>query len=207
MDAAATEVERMSDACRRPIKLMASSFGGQLVSGLLECIPHRVSTCRLIGSVHDIPAAFLNLLGIMANDGVSTGGHGTRIAAYLEGRSGRSADKKEFWDYTNLIMGDADFMRHYWPHKAQYVAWSACARNGPEFDFTTYRNVMTDFLHHHCERRTSYTGPQEIIIELGDQDPLLILENEMRLWASRFPNAEIILRRGSGHFIHLEPYL
>lgn len=207
VDAAVAEVERLFDTHRRPIRLMASSFGGHLASGLLERIPHRISSCHLYGPVSDIPAGFLNLLRIMSVDGVAEGDHGKQIASFLDDGTRRSADKKEIWDYVNLIVGDADFMRYYWPDETLYAAWVACARNGPGFDFTTFRNVMNDFLQHHCDRRYSCAGTRPIIIELGDRDPLLVLESEMRLWSCRFPNAEIIIRRGSGHFIHLEPYL
>jgi pimeloyl-ACP methyl ester carboxylesterase len=206
MDAAVAEVERVFDARRIPITLMANSFGGHLASRLLEIIPHRISACHLFGPVYDIPAAFLNLLGIMANDVTADGDLRTRIAAFLKDRADRSADKTEIWEYFSLISGDADFMRHYWPDEAQYAAWTACARKGPGFDFTTYRNVLNDFLHHHCERRFSFGGSQAIIIELGDRDPLLDLGREMRCWSHRFPTARIVTRRGSGHFIHLEPY-
>jgi pimeloyl-ACP methyl ester carboxylesterase len=207
MEAAVAEVERMFEARRGPIRLMANSFGGHLVSGLLEHIPQKISACHLYGPVYYIPEAFLNLLGIMANDGAADGDLRTRITEFLKVRTHPCADKSEIWDYFNLISLDADFLRYYWPDEAQYTAWITCTRRGPEFDFMTCRNVLNDFLRHHCERRFSFKGTQEIIIELGDRDPLLDLEREMRLWSNRFPTASIVIHRGSGHFIHLEPYL
>ena len=186
---------------------MANSFGGHLVWGLLERIPHKISACQLYGPVYDIPAAFINLLGIMANDGAANGDLRTRITGFLKARTRSVADKSEIWDYFSLISSDADFLRYYWPDEAQYTAWTTCRRKGPEFDFMTYRNVLNDFLHHHCERHFSFEGAQEILIELGDRDPLLDLDHEIRLWSHRFPAARIVIRRGSGHFIHLEPYL
>jgi len=207
MKAAVAEVERMFDTHRGPIRLVANSFGSHLVPGLLERIPHMISACQLYSPVYDIPAAFLNLLGVMANDGTADGDLRTRINEFLKARTRHCADKSEFWDYYGLISSDADFLRYYWPDEALYAAWSSCMRNGPEFDFMTCRNVSNDFLHHHCGHRFSFGGTQEIIIEFGDRDPLLDLEREMRLWSHRFPTARIDIRRGSGHFIHLEPYL
>jgi pimeloyl-ACP methyl ester carboxylesterase len=207
MEVAVAEVERMFDARRGPIKLMANSFGGHLVSELLDRIPQKISACHLYGPVYDIPAAYLNLLGIMANDRTADDDIRTRITEFLEARTRSAADKSEIWNYFNLISSDACFLRYYWPDEAQYAAWITCMRSGPEFDFITFRNVLNDFLNHHYERRFSFDGAQEILIEFGDRDPLLDLEHEMRLWNHRFTTARIVLRRGSGHFIHLEPYL
>jgi len=207
MDATVAEVERMCAARGGPVKLMANSFAGHLVSGLLERIPHRISACHLIGAVHDIPAAFRNLLDIMAKSADGDVDLVMRIASFLRGAATHGADKEHVWDYYELIASDADFMRHYWPSRKQYRAWMACLGSGPMFDFTTFRNVMSDFLLHHYERRFSFAGSQEVVIELGDRDPLLDMARETRLWLRSFPAASMVIRRKAGHFIHLEPYI
>jgi hypothetical protein len=156
MDAAVAEVEKMCEARRGPIKLMANSFAAHLVSGLLERISHRISAYYLFGAVYDIPAGYLNLLGIMANSTVTDGDSRARISAFIGDRTRHTADKDKIWDYYDLIISAADFMRYYWPRKAQYDAWNDCVSNGPDFDFTTFRNVMNDFLLHHYERHFSF---------------------------------------------------
>ena len=201
LDAVIAEVERMSAAHCGPIRLMAHSFAAHLASELLEQIPHRIAACHLIGAVYDIPAAYLNLLGVMANAGTTAEAHRQRIVTFLEGRAGRTADKQEIRDYYRLILADAGFLRHYWPDAARYAA---CAADGPAFDFATFENVMDGFLRRWRDRPVPYTGPLEILIELGDRDPLLDLARERRLWQRRFPGARIIVRRGSAHFIHME---
>ncbi len=207
IDTVEMEVNKMSDELDRPIRLMANSFGAHLVTGLLKRVPQRISSCRILGAVYDIPAAYLNLLGVMANHANPERDQSEQLRAFIRKQGKHPADSNKIWEYLNLIVSDMDFMRHYWPNRRQYLVWSDWVRRGPGFDFTTLQNVLNDFLQNHCGTAFSYTGLQNITVELGDKDPLLDLENEMRLWSRTFPNAEMIIHRGSGHFIHLEPYI
>jgi pimeloyl-ACP methyl ester carboxylesterase len=207
LDAAIAEVDKLAEANGQPVKLTTHSFGGHLASGLLERIPDRIGDCHLFNPIYDIPSGFLNLLKIMGRSDTTEIGLRERIAVFLSEKNRNTGDQNDIWSYVNLIVSDAHFLRHYWPSAAHYAAYATRAQTGPGIDFTTFQNVLRDFLEHHFERCDPFSGPQRIMIEVGGRDPLQVQVKDLRPWVLRFPAAQIIVKPESGHFIHLDSYL
>ncbi len=206
VDAAAAEVERLAAASGGRVDLLAHSFGGHLAAALLERLPERVGDCRLVSVIHDVPTGYLNLLRLMAADAATERGLRDDITAFLAAHPATRGDPARVWEYFGLIVREAAVLRRYWLEPAHYRRYTELAATGPAWDAETFRNVLEDFLADYGQ------APQPVLdkpvrIELGGRDPLLNLDPEIALWRARFPRADITVRPGSGHFIHLEPYL
>ncbi len=207
LEAACVEVARMGKDIGRPVKLMAHSFGGHLVSALLERLPEQIGDCHLVSTGFDIPRGFRNLLDIVAGCGTTEAGLRENVRDLLAATKGKPADRHTLRDTIDLICSDPDVLRCYWPSRGQHTAYGKIAANGPAFDLDTFLNVLNDFVARHAGSSVACSGSRRVVIELGGRDPLLVLEQERRDWLCRFPAAEIVIRPDSGHFIHLEPFL
>lgn len=207
LDAASAEVERLAGAGGRPVNLIAHSFGGHLAAALLARMPDKIGHCHLFSTAYDIASGFRSLLQIMASSPQTEEDLKRQIDRLLLSAAPVVSDWRQLRQQIELIFSDPGVLRHYWSRPAQYSAYVALAASAPPLHVQTFENVLRDFLAKHFGRGHPFTGTQRITIELGGKDPLFDLADARRSWAWHFPTAQIIERPGSGHFIHLEPYL
>ena len=203
VEAATLEVERLATGNGGQVDLLAHSFAGHLASALLERVPDRIGTCRLVSVVHDVPSGYLNLLRRMARDPDTDGELRDAIAGFLAGHAEPLGVPERVWDYFRFITRDPEVLRHYWPMSRQYLRYRELAGAGPAWDVETFEHVLNDFLSDYG-KVPQPVSDRPVQIELGGRDPLLSLEHETALWRARFPHADIHIRPAAGHFIHLE---
>jgi len=207
LDAAVAEAERLAEQAEGTVNLMAHSFGGHLAAGVLAAIPEKIGDCHLFSTGYDVASGFRRLLEIMAADPGTEGHLRNRINGTLQGHRSARPDWAEVWRHIELAFSDPEVLHHYWSRPQQYDAYVTLAACAPPLHLQTFQNVLCSFLGKHFGRSQPIRSDHRILIELGGLDPLFAVADARKGWALQFPTAQFIDRPGSGHFIHLEPYL
>lgn len=201
---AAVKIEEIYQMSNKPVHILAHSFGGHIVSHLLDIIPSKIGNCHLQSTCYDLVSGFFRLLKTMYEDEQISADLKKQIQIFFAHKKTHQAQSSEFWDYLQLIVQDSDFLRYYWPTIDAYEKYMEVARKASGCDMGTFKYVLGDFLNTLRSDIQPYKGKQKIFIELGGRDPLIDIHLEARLWGSRFPHAKICVLPESGHYIHLE---
>jgi len=204
VDAAAVETERLARENGGPIRVLAHSFGGNVLRALLEKSGALISEITLYNCGLDWPGGFLNLLRLLGRDGETMPELRARIDAYA---NRQDADATDLWSTLGLLAEDPAFMRLYWPRREDFSAYAELGAERRPLDFETLRSVLNEFLSSPLSipKRISWKGGAKLFV--GEKDPLGDAETLSRDWRKILPQIEVETVPDSGHFTHLEPAL
>jgi pimeloyl-ACP methyl ester carboxylesterase len=209
VDASKTKVNELYSYTGEPIQLVAHSFGGHIATQILREMPEKIESCDFYSTGYNIPESFYSLLQHLQKDSATEAGLKNQIDIFIKSKNGEAPNKSEIWSYLTLISQDPTFFRFYWPTAELFQKYISFAANTPATDILTFQNVLNDFLDQHFQienlKPVKWSG--KINFHLGDQDPLLLLDSETKIWKTLYPQAEFNILKTSGHFIHLENFL
>lgn len=201
------KINRMYIETKKPVRIMAHSFGGHLITHALKAVGDKVSACEFFATGYDLPGGFFKLLKTLLADSKTEDALKSEIQQFLKsGKTHPSA--ADIWNYIGLIVKDPSFMRLYWPSEELHKRYLKISSTGPQLDALTFQYVLSDFMNSNwteSPETSSWSGP--ITIHLGAKDPLLDVDREANLWKRIYPQSEFRTHFNSGHYVHLEDAL
>jgi pimeloyl-ACP methyl ester carboxylesterase len=201
VDLAEDELLRMTDRRRRPVRLLAHSFGAMLALHLAMRQPEAIDALDLLAPVSHVGRAFARLALRLCEE---RGADRDRLLAARERYLAASSDPAAFGDLTQTILATPNFIDVYWaPASAdERNAFKSLLERGGLFDVATFDAVAGDYLHvPQLQAITRVRGRVRIV--LGRYDPLIDPDAEASIWRGYFPTATTHLLE-VGHFVQLE---
>lgn len=194
----------------RPVHIMAHSFGGHLANQLLNRCPELIESCDMYSTGYDIPAGFFKLLRTIGESTRTNIHLKNEIIDYIKLTQPNSSNHlTNMWSYIGLIAKDPSYFTYYWPNDKLLQNYLNIAAHTDPIDMLSFQNVLSDFLETKFNPTNpaicNWTGPMTIY--LGDNDPLINIDHETKIWNKIFIQAKIKSVNNSSHFIHLEPFL
>jgi pimeloyl-ACP methyl ester carboxylesterase len=196
VEAAEKELGRLFDAQRKPIALLANSFGVHLALGLIERVPDRVRSLDILGGTLDMRMAFVRLA-----ERISEVNRDAELKA-VSVRAEVSGDSESLWALIGKLFAVANLLDFYWSPSAeeQCEAMKALAANGALVHAATFQAALGDFLGRKPAAPPAFSGSVRILI--GRFDPYARAD-DAELWRAVFPQAAVQFVE-AGHFPHLE---
>lgn len=191
------EAERLSDEARKPIALLASSFGALLALEIVERVPECISSITLSGGIYDVRMAFSQLASKIAQETCDTELAQARVTVT------KSQDETALWALIERLFSIPNLLDFYWSPSAvvQREAMNELAGRGALLHLPTFEGVLRNFF---VRQRGSSLRPWrgDTKVLLGRYDPYATPDDKLR-WQEIFPCAEIETLE-AGHFPHLE---
>lgn len=189
--AAVNEASRLAN--KGKIRIVAHSSGGVVATEILKKIPNQIENLTLIGTNVYPEVAFVNLARRL----------GIRNEAY------RAAEKQltseTFWPLIGEIMQVPNFGEAYWSknsasQKSRHTEESA--KHAP-LDLAVFQAILNDWLKNpRKNEQIAYSG--DVSLMLGEDDPLVVIPDEITAWKATFPALRVKILPHCGHFIHFE---
>jgi pimeloyl-ACP methyl ester carboxylesterase len=195
--AAIGEARRLSDEARKPVALLASSFGAQLALEIVGRIPERISSVTVSGGTCDVRMAFTQLANKIAQE------TGDAALAQASVAVSKSPDETALWALIQRLLSTPNLLDFYWSPGAvvQREAMKELAERGALLHLPTFEGVLRDFCRHQGgSSRCPWRGDTKIL--LGRYDPYVAADDALR-WRELFPCGELETVE-AGHFPHLE---
>lgn len=196
--AARKQLEHMARASGGPVRLLASSFGGQLATALARDVPQLVRDITLLGCRFEPVRAITQAGERLLEEENSPE---LRQALY---RVEQLLDVSGVETLLLAIAGHPAFPAIYFSAAATQ-ARDRFLQILPQvrfFDPPTFVAVMREFLTlPPWPRLADYAGPVTLV--LGQADPVLDLDADTQGWQSVFPRLRQQIVE-AGHFVHLE---
>lgn len=200
LDAARTELVRLTDAAGRPVDVIAHSFGGLLARDLLQLAGERIAALTLLAPATD-PYRQLVALGAR----LAAAAQASPELRAISAEAARCRSRAHLQRLVAAVLATADPLRPYWsPHAtAARARHEALAARHFTFDPDTYLRVVWDRIGQTPRPpfdRPHPGGPVRCLF--GRWDPLLDA-GERALWGRWLPHAEHRLVE-AGHFLQFE---
>lgn len=195
--AAVGEARRLSDEVGKPIALLASSFGTQLVFEIVGRIPESISSVTLSGGIYDVRKAFTQLASRVAQE------TGDADLAQAGEAVTKNEDDTALWALIQRLFSAPNLLDFYWSPSAgvQRDAMKELAASGALLHLPTFEGVLRDFYRHqHGSSLRPWRGHTKILS--GRNDPYAAPDDALR-WLEMFPSAQLEIVE-AGHFPHLE---
>jgi pimeloyl-ACP methyl ester carboxylesterase len=184
----------------QPIRVIAHSFSGLLLTETLNRIGDEISSCVFLATGYAFKNVFPNLLKYLSDNPMTPKPLREEFKKFLS--SIKDVDKKVFWDAFQEIVKDPNFMRAYFHKPSVYEVYLSISAGAPLIDHDSFVSVSNGIIDAGPPGPSNYTG--EIAIHLGMADPLLDLKQEESSWRTVFPKAKIYSHMQCGHFPHFE---
>jgi pimeloyl-ACP methyl ester carboxylesterase len=195
VDAAEKELGRLFDARRKPVALLANSFGVHLALALMERVPEKIGPVNILGGTLEMRTAFVRLAERIAEV------QDSELEA-LSVRAEKMGDSESLWALIEKLFTVANLLDFYWGPGAQEQSESmkALAASGLLVHAATFQAVLADFLERKSAAPPAFSGSVRVLI--GRFDPYARAD-DAGLWRAVFPKAVVEFVE-AGHFPHLE---
>jgi pimeloyl-ACP methyl ester carboxylesterase len=196
VDAAIEELHRLHDLERKPVALLASSFGVHLALALIDRAPAKIGHLSIVGGILDLRTVLVRL-GLR----VAEQNHDSSLAAASQSAQ-QSTGSASLWALIDRLFSVTNLLDFYWSPTAtvQREAMNALAATGTLFHVPTYQAVLNDFIRRNAPQPTKWRGSANVWI--GRYDPYA-LPSDAESWRAVLPNASVQFVE-AGHFPHLE---
>jgi pimeloyl-ACP methyl ester carboxylesterase len=196
VNAAIEELRRLHDFERKPVALLANSFGVHLALALIDRVPAMIGHLSIVGGILDLRTALVRLGLHVANQN-----HDSSLAAASQ-RARQSTDGASLWDLIDRLFTVTNLLDSYWSSTAtaQRKAMNELAAKGALFHLPTYQAVLNDFMTRTAPQSTQWRGSTNVWI--GRNDPYAS-PSDGESWQEVLPSASIQFV-DAGHFPHLE---
>lgn len=196
VDAAVEELHQLYDPDKRPVPLLANSFGAQLALALIARVPAKIGHLSIVGGILDLRTALVRLGVHVANEN-----HNSSLAAASQ-RAQQSTDNATLWALIDSLFSVRDLLDFYWSPTAmvQRVAMNQLAARGALLHVPTYQAVLNDFITRALPPPVTWRGSAQVCI--GRHDPYA-LPSDAESWRRVLPQASVQFVE-TGHFPHLE---
>lgn len=192
-----SQVEVIFETEKKPVRLLAHSFGGRIAQELCEIIPDKISQITLISCGHDPWMSFFHLAHALSKKNENL----PSLAEKME----KTRSFEDFWELIGMITHISDFQNCYWTNKEAQKKYASFAANLQLIDFPTFEWVMRGFENKRPALKPSNrTKHIPVKCFLGEGDPLQDTNAESKAWQTIFPQCEVSIMKNSGHFIHFE---
>jgi Alpha/beta hydrolase family len=195
--AALEELDRLYSQERRPIGLVANSFGAHLALALMRAVPEKIGPSSIVGGVLDVRTAFVRL----ARRIVQANGDEGLMAA-----SDAVEQRRDFgtlWKLVERLLTVPNLLDFYWSPTAtrQLNAMKSLLASGRLLHVLTFHTVLQHFLSMDAMvGPPPWRGPLQVCI--GRDDPFYVPEDTSP-WRTLLPSASLKVV-DAGHFPHLE---
>jgi pimeloyl-ACP methyl ester carboxylesterase len=200
VDAAQAEFTRRAIQAGGKMALLANSFGAVVALRLACRVPQHISAIILLSPVHDLGSGFIRFARRLAG---ASEQHSQLLAA-AEALAAKKTDREKFWNLVANLLGTPGFADLYWSAAAlKQRQWFGALLGDPAvFDFNAFQMIVNDlFLAPEVGAPVDFCGPVSILF--GNEDVLIDMEDDRRIWQSFFPHAAVNVVN-AGHFIHME---
>jgi pimeloyl-ACP methyl ester carboxylesterase len=196
VDAAEKELGRLFEAQKKPVALLANSFGVHLALALIERVPERIGSLNIVGGILDMRTAFVRL-----GQRISEVNRDAELEA-VSVRAEKMGDSESLWALIEKLFTVANLLDFYWSSSAQLQLdeMKALAASGSLVHVPTYLAVLRDFLERMPAAPPTFSGSVRVVI--GRYDPYARAD-DAGLWRAVFPKASVEFVE-AGHFPHLE---
>jgi hypothetical protein len=196
VDIAIDELHRIYDPEKKPLALLANSFGVHLALALIDRVPAMIGHLSIVGGILDLRTALVRL-GLR----IAEHNHDSTLMTVSQDAQ-HSADTASLWALIDRLFSVPNLLDFYWSSTAtaQRTAMNELAATGTLFHVPTYQAVLNDFMTRSALPSTQWRGSANVLI--GRNDPYAS-SNDIKSWREVLPSASIKLVDG-GHFPHLE---
>lgn len=196
VDIAIDELHRIYDPEKKPLALLANSFGVHLALALIDRVPAMIGHLSIVGGILDLRTALVRL-GLH----VAKQNRDSSLAAASQ-RARQSTESASLWDLIDRLFTITNLLDFYWSSTAtvQRKAMNELAAKGALFHLPTYQAVLNDFMTRTAPQSTLWQGSSNVWI--GRNDPYAS-PSDVKSWREVLPSASIQFV-DAGHFPHLE---
>lgn len=180
-----------SQNARKPIKILAHSFGAQLVTAAIPQVSDCISEVRFLNSTFDTFDSFANL-DLHLNPKTAQGTMAWKDKATEEKMS-----------LIFQLTQNPNFNNAYWHSSEAQKKYETLAKNFSPLNIQSFINVYPDALNSRCAHLThQWLGPVKIFYSTSD--PLIGSFETVATWKTVFPNAQFIKTTPTGHYALFE---
>jgi pimeloyl-ACP methyl ester carboxylesterase len=195
VDAAEKELGRLFDAQKKPVALLANSFGVHVALALIERVPGNIRSLDILGGTLDMRMAFVRLAQRISE---------VNRDADLKAASARAQERgdSELWELIEKLFTVSNLLDFYWSPgaQAQLEEMKALAASGSLIHVPTYLAVLTDFLGRELTAPPKWSD--RVRVAVGRYDPYARADDAEH-WRAVFPQAAVEFVEAA-HFPHLE---